>query len=325
MVYSIKDKIYSLEDGSAISLGRLLPKFSPLNLVPPLVDRLLRNEISHYRVLGDGTELAVYRRRFFVRRPGVRDFETVHALERGSRPLVISVENNDQVVFGEYGRLPYDQPVRIYAASARDFRFRPVQEFTPGAVKHVHGIVWDPYDRCYWVTVGDSDSESGILRMSADFRSMEWLVKGRQEARAVGLMVFRKHIVYGMDSERAHNHIMHLDKSTGKLSKLQSVEGSCLFCARLADGLMAIATACEPSRVNLSRTCHIYVGRDGFHWTRAASLLKDRWSAKYFQFGTFVLPHCEDASFLAYGCQALQGSHGQFAILSMQACPWSNQ
>ena len=315
LVYSVKDRLYSLEDGAVRPLGRLASPFSPLAAAPALLDRLLRNEVSHYRIFPDGAELAVHRRRFLVRRPGQEDFRVAHVLARGSRPLVLSVEHRGRLVFGEYGTLPYDQPVRIYAGESPDFRLEPVHEFPAGTVKHVHGVIWDPHDLCYWVTVGDSDREAGILRLSADFRSAEWLARGGQETRAVGLMVFKDHLVYGTDSERAANHVIRIEKATGKMTRLHPLEGSCLHCGKFGEW-MVVATAYEPSRVNTGRDCHLHASRDGERWVRVASVPKDAWNPTYFQFGTFVLPHAESAEVLAFGGQALSGFHGRMTVLS---------
>lgn len=313
LVYSVKDRLYSLESGVVRPLGRLAAATHPLSWAPSLVDRLARNEVSHYRVLADGTELAVHRRRFLVRRPGAPDFSVAHVLGRGSRPLVISVEDQGRLVFGEYGTLPRDQPVRIYAASGPDFSPHPVHEFPAGTIKHIHGVIWDPHDLCYWVTVGDADDEAGILRMTRDFGSVEWLVRGGQQTRAVGLMVFGDHLVYGTDSERAANHVIHLDKASGRMTRLHPLAGSCLHCGRFGEW-MVVATACEPSQVNLGRECHLLASKDAANWARIASATKDRWDPTYFQFGTFVLPHAESPRFLAYAGQALSGWHGRLVV-----------
>jgi len=312
--FGIKNRLFRFADGEIVA-GPTIHSSNPLlSSAPRLIDRLLRNEISLLRRLGDGSLLAVYRKGFYLAQPGEGQFNLKCSISRGSRPLGMSVENQGWMVYGEYGSLPRDQPVHIYGAQYPSFRFESVHCFPAGSVKHVHNVQWDTHAGCYWVLVGDSDEESGILRLSADFKSAEWLVRGSQMARAVNLFVTPDELLYATDSERDLNRILSVDKQTGVIKQLLEMPSSSLGAARMA-GRYYVSTAVEPSVVNKTGICRLFESADGADWKEVLGYPKDVWHPTYFQFGSLVLPHAVDAQIRVVGGQAVRDLDGRFVIL----------
>ena len=52
----------------------------------------------------------------------------------------------------------------------------------------------------------------------------------------------------------------------------------------------AISTAVEPSVVNHHPYAHIWFSKDGLEWNDIYSEKKDKWNAKYFQYGRITFP-----------------------------------
>jgi len=306
-----KDTLFLLEDGRVRRIVRI-PGSSPLlRLAPRLVDRLLRNEISHCLPVAGGTLLVCYRNSLYRVDPDSGRVLSSYRLKRGSRPLGIAVENGGWVVFGEYGTLPRSESVPVLAARLPDFDFKPVFSFAPGEVKHIHNVVWDRFESCYWVLTGDLNGESGILRLDADFRERGWLIRGSQLCRAVNVFVREGDLLYGTDSETAENWIVKVDKRSGEITRIAPIVGSSLHCSILGGNLL-VSAAVEPSVVNLARQCIVYRSTDGEHWEKMIEHQKDVWLSPHFQFGTHVLPKGIGAEVVAIGGQAIKGLDGRF-------------
>jgi hypothetical protein len=313
LYFSRKNNIFVLRDGVIMPFAQVESGNPLLALAPRLIDRLLRNEISLLRRMPDRGLLAVHRRGFHLLEPGANRFSPRWTIDRGSRPLGMSTENDGWMVYGEYGSLSRSEPVHVYAARYPSFAFEPVHSFAPGEVKHVHNVQWDPHDLCYWVLVGDADGESGILRLRPDFSGAEWLIRGSQLARAVNVFVLPDALLYATDSERARNWVVSVDKKSGAATRIQEIASSSLGAARML-GRYYVSTAVEPSLVNATRTCRLYESVDGLGWKPVARHAKDSWHPTYFQFGTLVMPHCVDAELLVYGGQAVRGLDGHFVV-----------
>jgi hypothetical protein len=49
----------------------------------------------------------------------------------------------------------------------------------------VHNIVYDKWEDCLWVLTGDNGPECRILKASCDFHTVDVVISGNQQARAV--------------------------------------------------------------------------------------------------------------------------------------------
>lgn len=311
-------KIYASDDhGQSWRLDALVRR-ADLHAVMAglkMPSRLLRYYVSAFSLLSDGSRVAVARDGIYSARPDELQMNCIFRFKRGSRPLNFAVGHEDCVVWGEYGDLPAGEPIFLYASGKNGQTFDVVHAFPPGDIRHVHNVVWDQFDHVYWVMVGDFDRQPGIGRLSRDLKSFDWIIRGGQDARAVGVIVEKDFIYYGTDSELEQNYIVRLDKKSGHISKLMKVEGSSLYASRFGN-VRLISTCVEPSRVNLARQSVVYASADGDLWQPVCAFKKDFWNAKLFQFGTVVLPVSRyDKPLGMFSGQALEELDNRFGLI----------
>jgi hypothetical protein len=226
---------------------------------------------------------------------------------------------DNRVLWGEYWANRERRPVRLYASEDHGESFDVVHTFPAGEIKHIHNLVYDPKHHLYWVLAGDHGKEPGFGRLSADLKSFDWLVKGKQDYRAVCVFDMGDYLIYGTDSEKEANGAIRLEKSTGKIERLTEFEGSCIYACKFGN-FYALSTSVEPSAVNHSPYADLWLSLDGERWTRAYRAAKDKCNATYFQFGSIVLPRGESGRDTAmFSGQALVGIDGQAAVADLSA------
>jgi hypothetical protein len=308
------DLVRSDDDGATWRQVSALPR-SPLRRLAErsrMACRLLRHEVRALLRLADGTLVAASREGVFHGREGDRVLRPSE-IAFGELPLLppmrLGAGPNGAVVFGEYGD-GRRRPIRLFASTDSGRSFEPVACFPSGTVAHIHNVIHDGSRNLYWVLAGDRDAEPGFGKLSADLRSFEWFVKGEQRFRAVTFFDLGDRLLYATDSEVEQNSLIVLDKESGKTERLRDFEGSCIYGCRFG-GLMALTTTVEPSSVNRSDRSCLWLSRDGERWARAWQARKDRWSSKYFQYGSLVLPVGGNArAIVAWSGQAVEGIDG---------------
>lgn len=283
-----------------------------------LVARLLRQNIQALRVLDDGSRVAVARDGIYRADLGEVEMRRTWAVERGSRPINLSMDGK-RLLFGEYGGAEMEKTcVRIYCSEDGGRHFEIVHEFPRGDVHHIHNVAVDPYDGQYWVLAGDHGRTAGIGVLSRNCRHFDWVARGSQMVRAVMVLVRPDCLVYGSDTELEQNYIVKLDKKTAKYERITPVDGSSLYAVDLNRTAM-ISTCVEPSAVNKGRYSRLLTSSDGESWTSILSLAKDLWSPLLFQLGLIVLPYVQSRE-LAWGMfsgQALVQNHDRVSIFSL--------
>ncbi|HVP11369.1 MAG TPA: hypothetical protein VMV94_09320 [Phycisphaerae bacterium] len=292
-----------------------------------LACRLLRHEIRALARLSDGCYVGATRQGVFYAPPSETQMRPSRVRDRGlpvHPPMSLTVGPDGRVLWGEYWVNRERRPVRLYASEDRGVSYDVVHTFAAGEVKHIHNLVYDERYKHYWVLAGDHGTEPGIGRLSADLKTFDWLVKGKQEYRAVCLFDMGEYLVYGTDSEMASNAAMRLEKTTGKTERLAEFDGSCIHGCKFGSYL-ALSTSVEPSAVNRSQRAGLWLSRDGERWTCVYRAAKDRWNATYFQFGSIVLPRGESGRETAlFSGQALVGIDGRAAVAALSdtgLCP----
>lgn len=286
--------------------------------VSRLAARLLRHEIAALVMLSDGTRVAIARDG--IHRAGAGEIEMTRgfAIRRGSRPLNVAVGENDRVLFGEYGDNPQRHEMHVYVSDVGARHFEVAYTFRAGDVRHIHNVYWDAGLAKYWVLVGDYDAEPGIGLLERDLSRIEWVVRGPQQCRVVAALIEPDALLFGTDSDTEQNHIVRLEKSTGRMTNLCDIPGTSLHATRVGEW-RAISTCVEPSAVNTGRVAMLFVSRDGERWEAAASYPKDTWDFRFFQYGTLILPYASDAGDVAmYSGQAVQGLDGKTRILDLR-------
>jgi len=282
-----------------------------------LACRLLRHEVRSLAVRSDGACVAANRHWIYYCPPGataMRPSEIPVGDVPLMPPMCMTVGLDDRIVWGEYGFYKHRRPVRVYVSTDAGQSFELAHVFEPDTIYHVHNIVWDESLHRYWLLAGDLRHHPGIGLFSEDLADFEWVVKGRQQHRAVCAFDLGDRLVYGTDTETEPNAVMCLDKKTGQLERVFEVNGSCIYGCRFG-GIYAISTTVEPSRVNRSQNAALWVSRDTEQWFKAYEAPKDRWNAKYLQFGSLVLPRGQsDREVVLFSGQALRGIDGKLLV-----------
>lgn len=277
--------------------------------------RLLRHEVRALGVLSGGDLVAASREGVYYSVAGEPEFRASTIEAGGQRPfppMTMTVGPGDRVLWGEYdSRTAHGKPVRLYVSNDRGRSYRIARVFEGGSILHIHNLVFDASLKKYWVLAGDHNHEPGIGLLDEDLSGFDWLVKGEQKYRAVEVFDFGDRLVYGIDSEKERNAIVTLDKRSGRVERLVELEGSVIYAARFGRWY-AMSTTVEPSAVNPSRTAALWVSNNGVDWTRAHSAEKDAWDARYFQYGSIVLPRGEsNDDTIVFSGQALRGIDGK--------------
>ncbi|MBN2562302.1 MAG: hypothetical protein JXQ75_15360 [Phycisphaerae bacterium] len=291
------------------SFGRRLAEASRLAC------RLLRHEVKALAALSDGTHVACNRQWVYYARPGDRLMCPSAVDEQDGRlfpSMTITVGPEDRVIWGEYNsKTGHNLPMRLYVSDDRGRSYQVAHVFDGGSILHVHNLFYDERLRHYWVFTGDHDHEPGIGCLSADLKHFEWVCRGDQRYRAVEVFDFGDHLIYGMDTEMEANAVVRFDKATGRVERLQELDGGCIYACRFG-GLYVLSTTVEPSKANASKQASLWVSRDGEHWSKAFGAEKDGWHPVYFQFGSLVLPRGASGSeVILFSGQALKGIDGK--------------
>jgi hypothetical protein len=229
-------------------------------------------------------------------------------------PMAITLDSEERILWGEYWGNTERRAVRIFVSEDKGRSYEPVYEFKQGEIRHIHNILEDPYDKCYWICVGDHGKEPGIGRLSKDLKDFSWLVKGEQRYRIVTGFIFKNKIIYGTDTEKDFNGIYAIDKTTGKLEKLCQTPGSCIYAAKFGEWY-TLSTSVEYFEKYKNTTATIWTSKDALNWREVYEAEKDIWSKTYFQFGSIVLPRSGwNRNEIVFSGQALKGIDDKVCI-----------
>jgi hypothetical protein len=278
-----------------------------------LAFRLVRDGFHALAVLSAGHLVAAVPGAIVTLAPGDREFRITHRILRGTRPLHIAVTPEGHVFWGEYFDNPQRDEVRIYASSDHGATWNVAYTFPKAAIRHVHNIVYDQWQNCLWVLTGDNGAECRILRASRDFSSVEAVLFGNQQARAVALVPTAEGLYFSSDTPFEINHVYRLDRG-GNLTELANIRGSSIYGCRVGDALF-FSTMVEPSAVNLERDVRLYGSRDGRNWQSVLQWKKDRWPMGLFQYGNAFLPDGSNSSgVLAVSTAAVEENDQQTSL-----------
>lgn len=249
--------------------------------------RCFRAQVWHAMPVGDGEYLIAAHGRFFLFDSKNNRFADAVVPIQGSRPLSLCKAAASEIYYGEYCRNLDRKSVHVFRSEDGGRTWASAYEFT--GVRHVHGVFQDPYTNDLWVTTGDDDQESGIWRTSDRFRTLTPFLMGGQQRRAVDLLFTADYVYFGSDTPREKNHLYRACRVSREVESLQEVDESVFFGAKVG-GRCFFSTACEPSSVNRTSASTVWGTVDGKAWSRVAEFQKDRWSARFFQYGQVRFP-----------------------------------
>jgi hypothetical protein len=274
-------------DWSTVAKYRPTP-WRSLTSLSRLTFRLFRDGFHALAVLSSGHVVAAVPGAIITLGPGESEFHVSHGVLRGTRPLHIAVTPDDHIFWGEYFDNAQRDEVHIYVSLDRGATWNVAYTFPKRAIRHVHNIVYDQWENCLWVLTGDNGPECSILRASCDFTTVDAVLSGNQQARAVAIVPTSAGLYFSSDTPLETNHVYFLDRH-GELSERAPLSSSSIYGCRAGEA-MFFSTMIEPSAVNLGRSVSLYGSPDGLDWQCVMQWEKDPWPMSFFQYGNALLP-----------------------------------
>ena len=272
-----------------------------------LSSRLFRDGFHALAVLPSGNLVAALPAAIVTLKRGDREFQVTHRITRGTRPLHITATPDGRVLWGEYFDNAQRSEVHIYESRDEGFTWNVAHTFPARSIRHVHNIVFDPWEDCLWIFTGDYGTECKILRASCDSSMLDEVVSGNQQCRAVAAVVSSEGIYFASDTPLEKNFVYFLDRR-GKIHTLAAIPSSSIYACQNRSGLF-FSTMVEPSDVNLSNEVAIVGSNNGENWQQIGSWRKDRWPMRLFQYGNASLPDGDNTTdFLAATTIAVRGA-----------------
>jgi hypothetical protein len=229
-----------------------------------------------------------------TRASGSDEFHVTHRVQRGTRPLHVTAVPSGSIYWGEYFDNRERAEVHIYVSTDRGRTWQVAYTFLAGSIRHVHNIVYDRWGDYLWIMTGDEGAECKLLRASCDLSSLEVVLAGNQQTRAVAAIPTEKGLYLSTDTPFEKNHVYRLDRE-GNVEQVGDLASSSIFGCRV-DEAMFFSTMVEPSAVNTCREVHLAGSRNGTSWQVLARWKKDNLPMRYFQYGNAFLPDGENST-----------------------------
>ena len=259
-----------------------------------LGSRFFRDGFHALAVLTSGHLVAAVPGEIVILSPGETEFRSTHRVLRGTRPLHMAVTPDDHIFWGEYFDNRDRSEVHIYASTDRGASWHVAHTFPKASIRHVHNVVYDQWEDCFWVLTGDEGAECRILRASRDFRNVDVVCSGDQQARAAAVLPAPDGIYFATDTPQEANYVYFLDRR-GKLCRLAKLNSSSVYGCRIGCNFF-FSTMVEPSATNRDRCARVYGSEDGSQWQSLLQWQKDPWPMAFFQYGNVIFPHGENTS-----------------------------
>jgi len=261
--------------------------------------RLVRDGFHALAVSESGTLVAAVPGAIVTLATGEREFRLTHRITRGTRPLHIAATPDGRVYWGEYFDNASREEVHVYGSQDDGASWQVAYTFPPGAIRHVHNVVYDRWEDCLWVLTGDYGDECRLLRASCDFSRVEIVLSGNQQVRAVAAVPATHGLYFATDTPLEKNFVYRMDRDGG-VARLAALSSSSIYGCSAGDALF-FSTMVEPSAVNPDQSVRVYGAREGGDWRSLVSWRKDAWSMRFFQYGNAFIPDGENTS----GCLAV--------------------
>jgi hypothetical protein len=258
--------------------------------------RLVRDGFHALTILGhqknDQTMVGAVPSALVTRFPDSDEFQVTHKVQRGTRPLQLTAVPSGNIYWGEYFDNRERAEVHIYVSTDRGCKWQIAYTFAAGSVRHIHNIVYDRCGDCLWILTGDEGAECKLLRASCDLCSVEVVLAGNQQTRAVAAIPTKDALYFSTDTPFEMNHVYRLDRAC-RLERVGELASSSISGCSVGDALF-FSTMIEPSAVNTSREVQIAGSKDGTDWQVLARWRKDKLPMRYFQYGNAFLPAGEN-------------------------------
>ncbi len=275
-----------------------------------IVFRILRLGVRNAVQIDEENVLLFVNKRFYEVNLRTGELTDGFVPPKGARVLnvteVIGVEGfDDSLLFGAYFSPFSKQEVPIYRrVSATEWQ--TMFTFLASEVNHIHNIVPDRVNQCLWILTGDFGDAAAIWMARDNFRSVERVMSGSQEARSCVAFSVDEKLVYATDSPFSRDSICVLEKVDGKWQsrKLVDIAGSCIYGCRWGDKFVFSTTVEPDGRVSglralfsrkrgagiMDQYCHLYIGNLENGFKDVYLVEKDNWPYPLCQFGTLQFP-----------------------------------
>jgi len=291
-----------------------LPDFSFMGTLS-LAERFFRLAPRCAVALENGSFLISFHGGVYCVDPSLKKIRREHTYREGmNHPLgFCKIQNisgfENSIAYGEYWGNLKNEEVAIYCRGAAGWE--KACSFSPGQIKHIHGLFPDPYRQQVLILTGDANLESGIWSGKDQFQLVRPLVYGDQQARACVLFPLPQGLLYASDTPLEENFLFFAEEKEGawKTEKIMPLPGPVIFGTKyeLQEGEagFAFATSVEPdpeikglgyflscrlAKGVKDRYSHVIGGNleKGFHVL--CSFRKDRLPMALFQFGNVLFP-----------------------------------
>lgn len=175
-----------------------------------------------------------------------KTIQRLFSIDKGKRPLFFcsvtkSGANTEAgVYYGDYCSNSAKNPISIYHVDPVTFEKRVIFTFAKGEVNHVHSLVYDEERDCVWIFTGDFGDAAAIWRTRDGFKTVECVLRGKQDYRADVVTIYNSDIWYATDAPFAPNHLMRLYESSNGwgLEKVAPLNGPVIYGSRMGDKLV---------------------------------------------------------------------------------------
>lgn len=213
----------------------------------------------------------------------------------GPLPVGSCKDERGRCFYGEYWANRERAEVRIYVWQQSWENWRVFYRFPRGSIRHVHGVHWDPYEECIWVTTGDRPGESLIGKFSevGGAAELSLIASGRYGARALSL-VFAPDFVYwgsdaGRDSREPTNAMYRWNRRTKMIEEGTLIPGPIYYMTKDSRGRFFAVSAVEGSCSERDRNVRLWMSVDGRCWEAVYYARKDCYPM-LFGYGVFGFP-----------------------------------
>jgi hypothetical protein len=218
------------------------------------------------------------------------------AVREGSRPVSLAYHPGGLAVWGEYFSNVERRAINIYGSADEGLTWRAVHTFPAGSIRHVHGISYDPWEDCFWISTGDVGQETALFRASTDFKEIRVVLQGGQENRFYSIVVTQNDLLFANDSPNADNFIRMFNKRSGESTNLAKIENSSFYSCSVGSKTF-FSTNAEPQESanpitstsdNDVMATHVWMfDSNQSECRRVLSFQRDRWA----HFGRPFLPN----------------------------------
>ncbi len=278
------------EDGwkEVARFPRILPRDLPIG--SRLAARLLRLAKCNVHPTRSGKLLGI--RAGTVLRLDGREARPLGQIQgRSLMNRAIAETSAGDLLFGEYSPNLLRRPVRIYRVDPDLERCEVACEIGPPTISHVHAVHVDPWvPGKLWVTTGDFRGECHLIETDEALSELRFHGDGSQLWRIVGIAFQEDRLCWRTDSNLEQNHIVSMERATGRIERHGEVESSTWYLASTSDGVHLATTSVEKGAGIQTTRATLLASRDGTSWTRIAAFEKDPLPARLFGWGALHLP-----------------------------------